>query len=288
MVVDSRPPAAALADWRNQTSLVRELSRGGDWTPLPGTRVEARALASLVPNATLLLGSDASEQRLNDLAASGKLGAYRVLHLATHGQANLSHPIETALLLARDRLPADPSDADIDSILGGKKPLDGRLTVGTLLSKEWPALDADLVVLSACQSGLGQDAGGDGMLGFSHALLRKGARSVVLSRWKVDDAATALLMDRFYRNLLGNREGLKEGMKRAEALAEAKTWLRTLPRKPAEERLAALVGGLPRGERGSLKTGLPLRPAEAEKSVADRPFAAPYFWAAFVLLGDPD
>ncbi len=52
--------------------------------------------------------------------------------------------------------------------------------------------------------------------------------------------------------------------------------------------LATLVGGLPRGERGSLKAGLPLRPAEAEKGADDRPFVAPYFWAAFVLLGDPD
>src|SRR5262249_2665976 len=146
---------------------------------------------------------------------------------------------------------------EVKIILSGKKAPDGRLTVGTILEK-WQ-LDADLVVLSACESGLGQQAGGDGMLGFTQALMQKGARSVVLSRWKVDDAATALLMERFYRNLLGKREGLKEGMKRAEALQEAKSWLRQLSRTDAEKRLAALVDGVPRGERGGIKAALRTR-----------------------------
>jgi CHAT domain-containing protein len=80
-------------------------------------------------------------------------------------------------------------------VLSGKRVPDGRLTVGTIL-KEWQ-FDADLVVLSACQTGLGKETSGEGMLGFTQALMQKGARSVVLSRWKVDDAATALLMARF-------------------------------------------------------------------------------------------
>src|SRR5262249_41243363 len=87
-------------------------------------------------------------------------------------------------------------------------------------------LDADLVVLSACKSGLGKYAGGEGYLGFIQALFVKGARSVVLSLWKVDDRATALLMTRFYQNLLGKRPGLSASMPKAEARDEAKHWLR--------------------------------------------------------------
>jgi len=159
--------------------------------------------------------------------------------------------------------------------------------VGKVLS-DWQ-LDADLVVLSACQSGLGREAAGEGMLGFTQALLQKGARSVVLSRWKVDDAATALLMQRFYENLLGRRAG--EGdppvkpMQRAEALREARSWLRQLARAEAEKRLAVLRERVPRGERGRIKAALPTRQPDAPKE--DRPFDHPYFWAAFVLLGDP-
>jgi CHAT domain-containing protein len=63
-------------------------------------------------------------------------------------------------------------------------------------------------VFSACQTGLGRQAGGEGYLGFAQALFIKGARSLVLSQWNVSDVATALLMARFYRNLLGQRPGL--------------------------------------------------------------------------------
>jgi hypothetical protein len=78
-------------------------------------------------------------------------------------------------------------------------------------------------------------------LGFSQAFLQAGARSVVLSRWEADDTATALLMVRFYENLLSApaRKDLKGPLPRAEALAEAQRWLRELPRKDAES-LAAV------------------------------------------------
>ena len=281
VVVDKRPVAEALAAWRKQAGDLRTLGRGGDWQPLPGTRLEALALAKLVPQTTTLLGSDASQQRLAELAAADKLKAYRLLHLATHGQANTVQPERTALILAQDHV--DDAAAAARAVLAGQKPVEGWLTVATVLA-DWH-LDADLVVLSACQTGLGKDSGGEGMLGFTQALLQKGARSVLLSRWKVDDAATALLMVRFYENLLGSRKGTKP-LGRAAALAEAKAWLRQLSRAEATQRLAALVDGVPRGERGSIKAALPARKPDTPKG-ADRPFAAPYFWAAFVLLGDP-
>ena len=278
VAVDKRPVAEALAAWRKQEGELLALGRGQEWQPLPGTRLEARALAALVPRATVLLGPDASRQKLAELAAADRLKDFRLLHLATHGQANPARPRRTALILAQDQVPDTPARA-------GKRTADGRLTVGAVLNR-WK-LDADLVVLSACQTGLGKDTrGSEGMLGFTQALLQKGARSVVLSRWKVDDAATALLMARFYENLLGKRKGTK-ALGRAQALAEAKAWLRGLSQAEATRRLAALVDGVPRGERGSIKTALPTRKPDAPKG-EDRPFADPYYWAAFVLVGDPN
>src|SRR5262249_25501307 len=134
-----------------------------------------------------------------------------------------------------DRLP-DPAATP-----PGKKPCSGELTVGDI-RQSWK-LDADLVVLSACQTALGLDRRGDGPLGFVQAFLQCGARCVVLSRWEAEDTATALLMLRFYENLLGKRKDLKQSLGRAEALEEAKRWLRELPRRDAEALAAALHGG---------------------------------------------
>jgi CHAT domain-containing protein len=70
--------------------------------------------------------------------------------------------------------------------------------------REWK-LDADLVILSACDTGLGAKVAGEGYVGLAHALFQVGARSVVVSMWKVEDAATGLLMVRFHENLSGAR-----------------------------------------------------------------------------------
>jgi CHAT domain-containing protein/Tfp pilus assembly protein PilF len=277
--LDRRPAGEAVRAWW-ESSLA---SRGDKkYPPLPGTRLEVETLSKLVNNTIRLTGSAASEQSLRQLASSGKLKSFRLLHLATHGEANPASPDQTCLVLAQDKLPARLDDA-VSAILCGDKPLDGRLTVGTI-RKTWQ-LDADLVVLSACESGRGKETSSAGVLGFTQALLAKGARSVVLSRWKVDDSATTLLMLRFYENLLGKRDGLKQGMKRAEALQEAKDWLRTLSRREAERLVARLSGGVLRGTIGAA-------PPEAKGNVVklpagDRPYASPYYWSAFVLIGDP-
>ena len=153
------------------------------------------------------------------------------------------------------------------------------------IAKHWQ-LDADLVTLSACQTALGPQGGGEGLLGFSQVLLGKGARSLLLSLWKVDDTATALLMTRFYQNLLGKRDGLKEPLPKAEALREAKTWLRSLPRAQAEE----LAGRLARGSvRAAEEPKGPAIPAAVPMLPAGHaPFAHPRYWAAFILIGDPE
>ena len=139
--------------------------------------------------------------------------AFRYLHFATHGESDPRHAYRSALILAPDPdRSADPLAFDSDGTITAEQ-----------IARTWE-LDADLVVLSACESGLGLAAGGEGYLGFAQPLFAKGARSLVLSLWKVDDDATALLMTRFYQNLLGARAGLKSPMPKAEALAEAKAW----------------------------------------------------------------
>jgi CHAT domain-containing protein len=231
------------------------------------------ALAQLFPKADQLqlLGSDASEQRLDELAA-GRLRDFRFIHLATHAVVDSERPMQSALILAQDRLP-DP----LQQVLAGKDCYDGRLTAEHIRRK-WK-LDAELVTLSGCQTALGQYQLGEGYLGFSQALFLAGARSVVLSLWKVDDTATALLMRRFYQNLLGKREGLKGPLPKAEALREAKQWLRYLTDAQLQQEQRSLTATA-RGHEEERKP--------AAISAAARPYEHPYYWAAFILIGDPN
>jgi CHAT domain-containing protein len=200
------------------------------------------------------------------------------VHLATHGLLDRETPLRSALILSRDQLP------DPDQQLAKGLPLyDGKLTAAEVL-RDWH-LDADLVTLSACQTALGKYEVGESFVGFPQALLLAGARSVCVSLWNVNDTATALLMSRFYQNLLGAREGLKDPLTKAEALAEAKAWLRRLPRSEALKLAAQVTGGV---ERGKGRPALPQTPAVPETDRDEPPYAHPYYWAAFVLVGDPD
>ena len=279
----NKPAPLALAE-RQRINAELVASRGDDsWKSLPGTRVEAEAIARRFQQGaqprTLLTDSDASEQRLAQLARGGSLAKARYLHLASHAEVNRYFHLQSAIILSRDHLP-DPDK----QLAAGLPVYDGRLTAAEVL-RDW-TLDADLVTLSACDTGLGNYAQGEGFMGFAQAMLSVGARSVCLSLWQVDDTATALLMDRFYANLLGQREGLKAGMGKAEALAEAKAWLRTLPRADAVKLAAKLTGGV---ERGKGRPALPLKPSVVEPTKADEPpYAHPYYWAAFVLIGNKD
>ncbi len=265
--MDAGAPPAVIGSRRAAVAALRA-SRGDVFTPLPGTRREVEALAHLFADARVLLGSDASETVLTNLAGSGGLREYRYLHLATHGVAQPQFGLGSYLALAQDKLP-DP----VSLPSAGAALFDGKLTAEQIL--RWK-LNADLVTLSACETGLGQKQGGEGFVGFSQALFIAGARSVVLSQWKVDDQATALLMQRFYQNLLGQRPGLEQPLGKAAALAEAKRWLRQLH---AEE-TTALVKSLPAAR------GLEVVPATPEAG-STQPYAHPYYWAAFILVGDP-
>jgi CHAT domain-containing protein/tetratricopeptide (TPR) repeat protein len=285
VVLSADSPAVALRKHRDLDLLADARDRS-EILPLPGTRLEVAALASLLPRAkaTVLLGSLACEQELNQLASTDKLKGYRLLHLATHGTVDPVSAAHSALLLARDRLPAVDEQSRLSK--AGKKVPTGRLTVGDI-AETWE-LDADLVTLSACQTGLGPDGGGEGLLGFSQVLLGKGARSLLLSLWKVDDTATALLMTRFYQNLLGKRDGLQAALPKAEALQEAKQWLRSLRRAEVEHLAGALAKGVVRSEEEPAGRVLPAAVPVAPLPAGPAPFAHPRYWAAFILIGDPD
>jgi tetratricopeptide (TPR) repeat protein len=279
------PPAVAVRKRRELEQLADARSHDGA-RPLPGTRLEVAALAALLPKdkTTLLLGSQASEQELDRLAAAGQLKGYRLVHLATHGSVDPASAAHSALLLARDKLPGPDEQARLAA--SGKRVPTGRLSVGDIADR-WE-LDADLVVLSACQTGLGPDGGGEGLLGFSQVLLGKGARSLVLSLWKVDDTATALLMARFYQNLLGKRDGLEAPLPKAEALQEAKRWLRRLPRAEVEALAGQLARGSVRADEEPYPKGPPQEAVKAALPAGETPFAHPRYWAAFILIGDPE
>jgi CHAT domain-containing protein len=263
--LDARPAAEAVRSYQEADRALVRARRAGH-KPLPGTRREVQAIAGLFGKAEVLLGKEANEQRLAELAQKGALKGYRYLHLATHGLADADVPLRSSLALSDRGLP-DP----LGGGPAGEPVWTGRLTAQQIVDG-W-ALEADVVVLSACQTGLGRYELGEGYLGFAQALFLAGARSVVLSQWNVDDDATSLLMLRFYQNLLGKGPGKRPPMNKAEALREAKEWLRNLSAKEVK----VAVERLPRGKSD--------KPVPLRKEA--KPFAHPYYWAAFVLIGDP-
>ena len=152
-----RPAAESIRDAREADVLI-DRSRGVMPSPLPGSRREVRAIAKLFLQAEMLLGSDASEQRLDQLASSDRLREFNILHLATHGLLNSEVAMQSALFLSQDGLP-DP----LKQVLNGQEAYDGRLTAEQIL-RTWN-LDAELVTLSACQTGLGRIAAARGTSG---------------------------------------------------------------------------------------------------------------------------
>jgi CHAT domain-containing protein len=163
---------------------------------LPAAEREARALAARL-GARARVGSAATES-----AARAALGRAPLVHFATHGFAYSTDA------RARDSFVALAADSASD----------GLLTVGEVLDDRDLRLVADLVVLSACQTGLGSLMDAEGTVGLARAFLAKGARSVLVSLWSVSDDATELLMRRFYAHWLddADRPGKGEALRRAQ------------------------------------------------------------------------
>jgi tetratricopeptide (TPR) repeat protein len=275
----AQEPAAAAILSRRETEALIARTRGPELQRLKWSRPEVEAIRPLFADPLVLLGSDATEQRLDRLAVVDELRRFGVLHLSTHGRMEPRIAMQSRLYLSRDQL----SDAT-DRVLAGQEVYDGELTAEQIL-RTWK-LDAELVALSACQTALGQQGGGEGYLGFSQALFLAGARSVVLSLWEVDDRASALLMVRFYQNWLGKRPGLDRPLSKAEALREAKQWLRGLTFEEADVEARKLPSSEGVGRIQQLSRG-GRRQASGVMQEA-RPFDHPHYWAGFILIGDPN
>ncbi len=208
------------------------LTRGYRLTPLPATKREVAAIASLYrATAETYVGDAATEER-----AKGVARETRYLHFASHGLLDERFPLNSGLALT---IPAQVKEGQDNGILQAWEIFE-RLRI-----------DADLVVLSACETGLGKEMGGEGLVGLTRAFHYAGARSVLASLWSVADDTTATLMTRFYGYL-------KTGRSKDAALRQAQLDL--------------------------IRGGAGHREPNAQAGKADA--AHPFYWAAFQLNGD--
>ncbi|MEG4913044.1 CHAT domain-containing protein [Microcoleus sp. B7-D4] len=160
------------------------------------TRQEAQIIQALVPANSRTQSLDFAASRA--AATSQNLSQYKIIHFATHGLANSTNPELSGIIL---------------SLIDEKgNPLNGFLRLTDIFNLK---LAADLVVLSACQTGLGQNIQGEGMVGLTRGFMYAGAKRVVVSLWNVDDEGTANLMSSFYQGML------QKGLTPAAALRAA-------------------------------------------------------------------
>ncbi|TWT44337.1 photosystem I assembly protein Ycf3 [Phycisphaerae bacterium RAS1] len=257
---------------------------GGVLPPLPGTHREAKSIAALVGAAggksALLTGADASIPKLWDAVTANPP---KYLHLATHGlMGSADRPMDASLALTQ---PEKPTPDDV-----------GFLRLDDLIGRWGGKLKGcELVVLSACDTQRGIQKGDSSFslpLGFMFA----GAKTVVASLWKVDDAATQLLMTRFYENLLGKFDAPRsvdgeayaagKPLPKLAALREAQAWLRSLSWEDARRRTEMTEEQF-QSYTASRGIGQPTTAPRGELK-QDAPFAHPYYWAAFIMIGDPE
>jgi CHAT domain-containing protein/Flp pilus assembly protein TadD len=240
------------------------------WKSLPATRGEMLGVRDSFEQrypegrVRLLRGNQATEDAFRREAPK-----HRWLHVATHG---FFAPAQMRSALAPASEKEKQNEVFEDSGIAGFHPglLSGLVLAGAnqpaaadqddgiLTALEVAALDltrVELAVLSACETGLGEQAGGEGLLGLQRAFQVAGARSVVASLWQVDDRATRRLMERFYDNWWSKK------LSRLEALREAQLWM------------------LREGRQG-------LRGLDIEGAEAAEARLPPVYWAAFVLSGD--
>ncbi len=255
-------------------------TRGVAWKPLPGAEDEARAVAELFRGreargpARPLSGGGATKD-----AARRLIGRSSFVHLATHGffaEAGTAGGGGDGLGVRADEAAfirrLHPGLLSGLVFAGANRPTeedDGLLTALEVAEMDLSTLE--LAVLSACQTGLGKEAAGEGMLGLQRAFGVAGCRSVVSSLWSVDDAATAVLMERFYHHLWQKK------LPRLEALRQAQMEVMRHP-EWVEDR-AKRLAGTP-GLRGLGKASEVIASGKAVRR------SPPAWWAAWQLSGD--
>jgi CHAT domain-containing protein len=260
------------------------------WESLPGTADEVQAVERLwagSPPPTVLRETVASEAALRT-----SMPQSRFIHLATHGffadekfRSMFRHDVQGEQLFGGAEL-VTAKQAGVTTrnplILSGVVLAGANLPPptdplglptgedGILTGEEIASLDlrgTELVVLSACETGLGRVAGGEGVMGLTRAFHLAGARTAVASLWKVDDQATKALMVEFYTNLWQKKLGKLEALRQAQL-----TMLRGYDPK----------SGSLRGVDTKTRV-VPGKPPEAGQAKGPLP---PFYWAAFLLSGD--
>lgn len=221
---------------------------------LPGALAEGKAIAAAWPGSQLKTGADVTEAALRAVRSP------QVLHIATHGfflpPSKAGQGAENPLLrsgLALAGCNAHPGSGD-----------DGLLTA--LEAGQLDLAGTRMVILSACETGLGQTRSGDGVQGLQRAFAAAGARTVVMSLWKVDDAATEALMVAYYQQL-------RSGAARGTALQSAQLAVAQPQAGPSGTGPGRSAEAL--GTDGAA-------PAES----APRRLRHPFYWASFQAVGD--
>jgi CHAT domain-containing protein/tetratricopeptide (TPR) repeat protein len=226
--------ASTTLDAGKVTEALRDVGVDIDSIPrLLSSREEAEAIISLVPWRTGFKAVDFEANRATAMASD--LAQYRIVHFATHALLNNEHPELSGIVL---------------SLVDQKgERQDGFLRLHDIYNLKLPV---DLVVLSACQTGLGKDVRGEGLIGLTRGFMYAGASGVVASLWKVDDDATAALMKHFYAGMFDR------GLSPAAALREAQLAMREQKRWQAPYYWAGFV--IQGQYAGKAQGGYPVRP----------------------------
>ena len=182
--------------WGEHSALRSAQISGINLDPLPATRQEAQGIMSLVPESQRIQVFDFAANR--KFATSSQLSEYRIIHFATHGILNSEQPELSGVVLS---LVDEQGNSQ-----------NGFLRLHDIFNLNLPG---ELVVLSACQTGLGKQVRGEGLIGLTRGFMYAGMPRILASLWSVDDEATAEFMTRFYRLML------KDKLSAAKALREA-------------------------------------------------------------------
>jgi CHAT domain-containing protein/Tfp pilus assembly protein PilF len=223
-------------DKNRVTKRSKDFQRNSKWPPLPGTQNEVQTIYNLI-------GKDKAELFTDKKAMEEVLlnwGAPKILHLATHGFFLKNEPIDFKINTAIDRgfspqgdndqiISPSPAYMNIENpllrsgiVLAGANKIsitvEDTISDGIVTSEEILGMNlrgTEMVVLSACDTGLGEVRNGEGVFGLRRAFTQAGAKSLVMSMWKVPDKETKELMVTFYSNIY------KKGMNRSQALRQA-------------------------------------------------------------------
>jgi CHAT domain-containing protein/tetratricopeptide (TPR) repeat protein len=165
--------------------------------PLPYTRIEGEKILSLVSESQRLQAFDFEASR--QLATDPTLAQYQIIHLATHGLLDPVNPELSGVVLSLFDKTGEAQD--------------GFLRLNDIFNLNLPA---ELVVLSACQTGLGEEVRGEGLVGLTRGFMYAGARRVIVSLWSVNDSATSELMSEFYQKILNEKQEPVSALREAQ------------------------------------------------------------------------